>query len=250
VNRDQKAAVIEEIATEIREAEAIIAVDYRGISVRQAGDLRLRLGEAGASFRVVKNTLTERAADQAGNAELKQYLEGPTAFAFVHGDAAPAAKALAGFRRESRLLEFKGGLMGDQALTADDVETIARLPGREALQGQFVGVLAAPVTGLVRGLGGLLSGLAVALGQVQERGSLGAPTGDGGEPAAAEDAAGESSGDDASTDEPTDDPSTGESDPTDAAPSADAAGEEPAEAPGDPVAEAVAAENEEGERGT
>jgi large subunit ribosomal protein L10 len=247
VNRDQKAAVIEEVAREIREAEAIIAVDYRGISVRQAGDLRLRLGEAGARFRVVKNTLTERAADQADSAELKRYLEGPTAFAFVRGDAAPAAKALAAFRRESRLLEFKGGLMGDQVLTADDVETIARLPGREALQGQFVGVLAAPMTGLVRGLGGLLSGLAVALGQVQERGLLDAPTGDGSAPAAAEDDAGESSGDDASTDET----STGESESgTDAAPSEDAADEQPAEAPGDPVAEAVAAENEEGERGT
>ena len=88
MNRDQKAAVIEEVAGQISEAEAIFAVDYRGISVPQAAQLRTRLRESEATFRVVKNTLTERAADEVGAEALKALLEGPTALAFVRGDAA------------------------------------------------------------------------------------------------------------------------------------------------------------------
>ena len=78
MNRDQKAAAIEEVAGHIKESEAVFAVDYRGISVPQAAELRTRLTEAGARFRVVKNTLTERAVDQAGAESLKELLEGPT----------------------------------------------------------------------------------------------------------------------------------------------------------------------------
>ena len=83
MNRDQKAVVVDEVATQIQESEAVFAVDYRGISVAQAAELRTRLSEAGARFRVVKNTLTELAADRAGADPLKEVLDGPTAFTFV-----------------------------------------------------------------------------------------------------------------------------------------------------------------------
>src|SRR5829696_7645019 len=120
MNRDEKAAVVEEVAAQIKESEAVFAVDYRGISVPQAAELRTKLTDAGARFRVVKNTLTELAADKAGADQLKDLLEGPTAFTFVaaDGDVALAAKALAQFRRETDLLAFKGGLMNGEALTA------------------------------------------------------------------------------------------------------------------------------------
>ena len=181
MNRDQKADVIEEVATQIRESQAVYAVDYRGLSVKQASDLRGRLMDADAVFRIVKNTLTLRAADQAGAEGLKTMLDGPTALTFVRGDAAVAAKALATFRRETSLLEFKGGTLEGELLSVDQMESIARLPARDVLQGQFVGVLASPITGLVRGLGGLLGGLAVALGQIQEKNLIG----DGAAPAPA-----------------------------------------------------------------
>ncbi len=102
MNREQKAAAVEEIAASIKESQAVFAVDYRGISVPQAAELRERLTEAGARFRIVKNTLTIRAADKAGAEELKELLEGPTAFTFVGegGDVALAAKALSQFRRQ------------------------------------------------------------------------------------------------------------------------------------------------------
>ncbi|HEV2076121.1 MAG TPA: 50S ribosomal protein L10 [Thermoleophilaceae bacterium] len=173
MNRDQKAAVVDEVAAQIQESDAVIAIDYRGLSVTQAVELRTRLGEADARFRVVKNRLTSRAADKAGAESLKELLEGPTAFAFVSGDAALAAKAVANFRREHGLLEFKGGTLAGETLSVDQIESIARLPGRDQLQGQFVGVLASPLTGLVRGLGSLIGGLAVQLGKIQEQGLVG-----------------------------------------------------------------------------
>jgi large subunit ribosomal protein L10 len=171
VNREQKAAAIAEIADQIQGSEAVFAVDYRGISVAQIGELRGRLRDADATFRVVKNTLTERAADQADATALKELLEGPTALTFVRGDAAAAAKAIADYQRVTggELLAFKGGLMNGDALDAAQISAISKLPSREVLYGQLVGVVAAPITGLARGLNALLSGVAVALGGVLEK---------------------------------------------------------------------------------
>src|ERR687894_270606 len=176
MNREQKSAVVEEVAAQIQESEAVFAVDYRGISVPQAAELRERLTEAGASFRVVKNTLTLLAADKAGAEELKGVLEGPTAFTFVAaegGDVALAAKALAQFRRETELLEFKGGVMAGEALTVEQIGELARLPARDVLHGQLVGMIASPITGLVRGLNALIAGLAIQLQQIADQGLVG-----------------------------------------------------------------------------
>jgi large subunit ribosomal protein L10 len=175
MNRDEKAAVVAEVATQIQESEAVFAVDYRGISVPQAAELRTKLNEAGARFRVVKNTLTQLAADRAGADQLKELLEGPTAFTFVAadgGDVALAAKALAEFRRQTQLLAFKGGVMNGEALTAEQIGAIARLPARDVLHGQLVGVIASPITGLVRTLNALIAGLAIQLQQIAEQGLL------------------------------------------------------------------------------
>jgi large subunit ribosomal protein L10 len=250
VNRDQKAAVIDEVADQIQGADAIFAVDYRGISVKQAKELRQQLGEAGARFQIVKNRLTVRAADKAGAEDLKQLLEGPTAFAFVDGDAALAAKAIATFKRQNGLLEFKGGTMGGDFLTVEQLEAIARLPARDVLQGQFVGVLASPLTGLVRGLASLVGGLASQLGQIRDQGLVG-----GDAPAAEEEAP---AAEEAPQDEaPAAEEEAGAEEEQAPAEEEQAPAEEPAaeadaaddgspaeEAPGDPVAEAESAEQE------
>jgi large subunit ribosomal protein L10 len=169
MNRDQKAVAIAEIATNIDESDAIFAVDYRGITVAQVAELRAKLRESDATFKVVKNSLTERAADQVGAEALKDYLSGPTALTFVRGDVATAAKTVADYARTTQLLPFKGGLMGADTLDVDQIRTLSRLPSREVLYGQLVGVVASPIGGLVRSLGGLLGGLAVALGQVHAK---------------------------------------------------------------------------------
>ena len=193
MNRDQKAAVIDEVAAQISDAEAVFAVDYRGISVPQAAELRTRLRDADASFRVVKNTLTERAADKAGAEALKELLEGPTAMTFVRGDAAAAAKALSDFRRASggTLLEFKGGWMNGAPLGAPEIEAIAKLPSREVLYGRLVGMVASPLTGLVTSLGGLIGGLARQLQQMADQELVGGSAPAAEAPAAAEEPAAE-----------------------------------------------------------
>jgi large subunit ribosomal protein L10 len=170
MNRDEKAAVIDRIAGELESSQAVFAVDYRGITVSQVADLRAKLRAADATFTVVKNSLTERAADKAGAEALKAVLEGPTALTFVRGDAAAAAKALSDAQRVTDVLAFKGGLMDGQAVSPDDIRAIAKLPSRDVLYAQLVGTVAAPLNGLARTLNALISGIAVQLGQIRDQG--------------------------------------------------------------------------------
>jgi large subunit ribosomal protein L10 len=183
MNREEKSAAIKEIVAEIEGSEAIFAVDYRGISVPQAAELRSKLREADASFRIVKNRLTKIAADQAGEERLAELLRGPTALTFVRGDTAQAAKAITTFNKEHEVLTYKGGFMEATSLDEVAFKSIAKLPGREVLNGQLAGVVASPLTGLVRGLGSMIQGLALQLGQIAEKGLV-----SGEAPAAAEEA--------------------------------------------------------------
>ena len=240
MNRDEKAAVIDQVADQIQESQAIFAVDYRGITVSQVAALRATLREADATLRVVKNTLTELAADKAGAEDLKAFLDGPTAFTFVKGDAALAAKALAAFRREHDLLDFKGGRMDGDVLSADEILAISRLPSRDVLHGQLVGVLAHPISGLARTLNQLIQGLAVQLGQIAEQGLV------GGDAPAAETAPDEPAAEEAPAEEPA---AAADEPPAEAA---EAAADEPettdaAEAPSaeaEPTAEDAAADDD------
>jgi large subunit ribosomal protein L10 len=233
MNREQKAAAIAEIVAQIKESDAVFAVDFRGISVPQAADVRTRLRDADASFRVVKNTLTERAADEAGVESLKPMLEGPTALTFVRGDAALAAKAIATFNRETHLLTFKGGLLDGDTLDAEQIQAISRLPSRDVLYGQLVGMVAAPITGLARGLNALLSGVAIALNEVlgkKERGEL--PAGEAPAAASAPAAEAESPADAGDVDVPQTEAAAPPADATEEAPAAEA----PAETATEPAA--------------
>jgi large subunit ribosomal protein L10 len=216
MNREEKSAAIQEIAAQIEGSEAIFAVDYRGISVPQAAELRSKLRDADASFRIVKNRLTKLAADKAGEERLAELLQGPTALTFVRGDTAQAAKAISTFNKEHEVLTYKGGFMGETALDSDSFKAIALLPGREVLIGQFAGVVASPITGIVRGLNALIQGLATQLGQIAEQGLV---TGEA--PTAAP--AGPVAEADSSSDE----------EPSSTPPADEAEGESPAEAEGD-----------------
>jgi large subunit ribosomal protein L10 len=171
MNREQKAAVIEQIAGELGGAGAIFALDYRGITVAQIAELREKLRATDTKLRVAKNSLSERAADQAGVADIKPLLVGPTALALVKGDAAAAAKVLSDTARALRgPLAFKGGVLDGVSLSSAEVETIARLPSRDVLNAQLVGTIAAPLTGLARTLNALIQGLASQLGQIRDQG--------------------------------------------------------------------------------
>ncbi|MGB2710007.1 MAG: 50S ribosomal protein L10 [Conexibacter sp.] len=173
MNRDEKAAVVDRLAGELEESQAVFAVDYRGITVSQVADLRAKLRAVDATFRVVKNSLTELAADKAGAEALKATLEGPTALTFVRGDAAAAAKALSDAQRVTDVLAFKGGLMDGKAVTPEDIKAISKLPSREVLYAQLVGTVAAPLNGLARTLNALIAGVAIQLKAIHDQGLVG-----------------------------------------------------------------------------
>jgi large subunit ribosomal protein L10 len=238
MNRDEKAATIEEVAAQIEAAEAIFAVDYRGISVPQAAELRGKLREADASFRIVKNRLTKLAAEKAGEERLAALLEGPTALTFVRGDTAQAAKVITSFKKEHDVLTFKGGFMDGVDLDAEKFTSIARLPSREVLDGQLAGVVASPLTGLVRGLGSMIQGLALQLGQIAEKGLV-----SGEAPAQGEDTSEEpSKSEDSAPSEEATDTEQGDAEP----PAAEAEPSTPAESDGEEESQSDSSTTSEG----
>ncbi|HZS29958.1 MAG TPA: 50S ribosomal protein L10 [Gaiellaceae bacterium] len=148
MKKEQKEQVVEELTARLKAAETLLVADYRGLTMPQIDDLRTRLLESGARFTVVKNTLTRRAAEAAGADALLALLDGPSAIAFLEadGDMVAAAKALADVARDTKVLEIRGGVMQGRAVTADEVETLAKLPPAEVLRGQVLGAIIAPLS--------------------------------------------------------------------------------------------------------
>lgn len=168
MNREEKARVIEELASKLRGGSAVL-VDYQGINVAQSTDLRQQSREAGVEFVVAKNTLTIRAASEAGIEGLEEYLVGPTALAFSE-DPVASAKLMAKFADDVETFSLKGGLLeGDRVLDEAEVVALSKLPGREQLIAQIVGGISSPLTGLVTVLNNTIQGLVVALGQIAEQ---------------------------------------------------------------------------------
>ncbi|MEI8001596.1 MAG: 50S ribosomal protein L10 [Actinomycetes bacterium] len=144
--RPEKVAVVDEIRVKLDESDAAILTEYRGLTVTELATLRGTLRPAGTEYKVFKNTLARRAADEAGLSELTPLLEGPTAIAFVTGDAVTAAKVLRDFGRTVPTLVVKGGLLGRRLLTAAEVEALADIEPREVLLARLAGGFQAPLT--------------------------------------------------------------------------------------------------------
>jgi len=181
MNREEKTVVVDELAERLEQSQAIFAVDYKGITVTQAAELRAKLRESDASFRVVKNRLAKLAAAKAGTGDLDELLTGPIALALIDGDPVIVAKTITNFTKEHEVLEYKGGIMDGAPLEIDSFQAIARLPGLDVLHGQLVGLAASPLTGLVAGMSNLISGLGRQLAQIAEQGLV---TGEAPEPEA------------------------------------------------------------------
>ena len=149
--KTDKERIVEELAAELGSAETLIVADYRGLTNKQLEALRDQLLPQGARLRIVKNTLTRRAAEQAGAEELLVMLEGPTAIAFIEssGDPAAVAKALAATAKETNVLTLRGGILEGKALSGEDVDRLATLPPVDVLRGQLVGAIVAPLTQLL-----------------------------------------------------------------------------------------------------
>src|SRR4051812_13339056 len=142
--RAEKVAVVDEVREKLSAAGAAVLTEYRGLNVAAISQLRRQLREAGGEYKIYKNTLVRFAARDLG-LEIEDLLTGPTAIAFVDGDAAAVAKALRDYARTNPALVVKGGLLGTKALSADDVRALAELPSREVLLSQLAGAMAAPM---------------------------------------------------------------------------------------------------------
>ena len=143
--RPDKVAIVEEITTKLNDSVAVFVSEYRGMTVGQLADLRSPLRDAGAEHRVYKNTLARIAATNAGYESLHDHLLGPTALTFVTGDSVAAAKALLDQSKANPLLVIKGGVLGDSAVSADDIKALANLPSREELLARLAGAFQAPL---------------------------------------------------------------------------------------------------------
>jgi len=142
--RPEKVAVVDEVRAKLTESSAAVLTEYRGLDVSATADLRRALRDAGGEYKIYKNTLVRIAARDLG-LELDDLLTGPTAIAFVTGDAVGVAKALQDFAKTNPALVVKGGLLGDQILGEGDIKALADLEPREVLLAKFAGLLAAPL---------------------------------------------------------------------------------------------------------
>ena len=170
MDRDEKRAVVDRLVEQIAGAPSMIVTDYRGLSVTATAELRRSLSEVGATFTVTKNTLARMAAGEADRPGLIEFLEGPTAIAFIADDPAPVAKKLAEAARSTRILTIRGGLMNGTTLSADEIRQLGELPPRDVLNAQVVGAVAGPLTGTVNVLAAPLREFLIVLDQyIQQR---------------------------------------------------------------------------------
>ena len=165
-SRAEKADMVERYSGGIASASHAFLVDFKGLTVAQATDLRTRIRDQGGSYEVVKNRLALRAVEGTGLEGLSDHFRGPTAVAYIEDDPVALAKALTEFQKDVPAIEFKGGVVDGQAIDASQVEAISKMPGREELIAKLLFLLSSPVTGLARGLAAITRQLVVVLDQV------------------------------------------------------------------------------------
>jgi large subunit ribosomal protein L10 len=151
VKKEDKERVVADLTERLKNSETMVVADYRGLTMPQIDELRTKLLEHGARFSVVKNTLTRRAAEAAGNEPLLALLEGPTAIAFLEsdGDSVAVAKALVDAARDTRVLLLRGGLLEGRPVAPDEIESLAKLPPVDILRSQVLGAVTSPLTAIV-----------------------------------------------------------------------------------------------------
>jgi large subunit ribosomal protein L10 len=166
--RPEKAAAVAEILENLNKATSAVLSDYRGLTAEEMTELRRTMRGNGVDFKIFKNTLATIAAKEAGLDDLEQHLVGPTAIAFGYDDPILPAKLLSEFAKKHKALEIKGGILEREILDAARVESLAKLPGREQLIAQFIGMLNMPLVRLVTALNTPVRNLAATLSQVAQ----------------------------------------------------------------------------------
>ena len=167
--RQARIEKVERLKERLRDAKGLILTEYRGLTVAEITEVRRALRAGAAEYRVVKNSLTQRAADELGIQELARYLKGPTAVAFTSGDPVAAAKILTAFSKKTPVLQVKAGLVDGRVLPREEILAMAELPPREVMVARLMGLMLAPLRGLGAVLSGSLRGIVVGLDQVRQK---------------------------------------------------------------------------------
>jgi large subunit ribosomal protein L10 len=173
--RPEKVAVVEEVRERLGSANAAVLTEYRGLSVADLAELRRSLSAAGGEYKVFKNTLVRRAVSGGPHEGIAQWLQGPTAIAFVSGEITAVAKTLRDYSRGNPNLVLKGGILGEGLLSASDIAALADLPSRDVMLARLAGLFAAPLqqfAGLLQALPrNLAYGLSALLDQQRSAGA-------------------------------------------------------------------------------
>lgn len=167
--RQKKELLLQEVSKKLGECKVAIMADYRGLNVAAMTKLRRRLREKGSELKVVKNTLTLKAARELGFEGLEPYLEGPTAIAFCNDDLVAPAKVFTDFAKEYKIFEIKGGLLEGKAMDAMAVKNLADLPSREVLLTRVLGGMQTPMYGFAGALQGVLRNFVYVLEAVRKQ---------------------------------------------------------------------------------
>ncbi|QCX33825.1 50S ribosomal protein L10 [Caloramator sp. E03] len=148
-NLQIKEQKVKELTEKFQKAQAAILTSYIGITVEEDTELRKKMREAGVEYKVVKNTLTLRAAKEAGYSEIEKYLVGPVAIAFSYDDPTAPARVLANFAENHKVIELKAGIVQGQIFDTQQVKELAKIPPREVLIAKILGSFKAPLSNLV-----------------------------------------------------------------------------------------------------
>jgi len=167
-NIEAKGKVVAEVKDKLTQAKAVVLTDYRGLTVAQVTKLRAQLREAGVEYKVLKNSMVRRAADEIGLSDLEPFLEGPTAIAFGVNDPVTPAKILTEFAKTNKDLEIKAGVVEGKVINMEGVKALADLPPKEVLLAKLLGAMQSPLVGLANVLQGPIRKLGYALEEVRK----------------------------------------------------------------------------------
>ncbi|HOJ76609.1 MAG TPA: 50S ribosomal protein L10 [Bacillota bacterium] len=167
--RPEKEALVKEIQEKFEKSKSVILVDYRGLNVAEVTELRKKMREAGTEYKVLKNTMTSRAAKAANIEGLDDLLVGPIALAFSYDDHTSAAKVLSAFAKDNKKMQLIGGVLDGKIIDAAGVKALSELPSREVLLGKIAGMLQAPMRGMATVLSGPLRNFVYAIEAVRKQ---------------------------------------------------------------------------------
>jgi large subunit ribosomal protein L10 len=167
--KDVKVEMVRELREDIGKSTALLMTDYRGLKVSETQALRRKLREAGADYKIVKNTLFDLAFEAGEDSEIKSLLVGPTAIAFVHNDAIASAKAIVDFMRDHKAMSIKGGYVDGRVYGPEQIQALSKVPPRDVLISQMLGAVQGPLSGLVGTLQGIMSNLVYTLQAVADQ---------------------------------------------------------------------------------